>query len=86
MMGVSLLEKDSTTNPQKVVGNTNAFGEWYIYLPTHLAGEWTVRVDSYSCKSNTVNSACSLIGQFPPAQTISLPLPKDTWIDFEMLP
>ena len=86
MVGVSLLENDSNTSPQMDVGNTNAFGEWYIYLPTSMAGEWTVRVDSYSCKRNTVNSVCDLIGQFPPAQTVTLPLPKDTWIDFEMLP
>lgn len=85
-IGVSLLEKDSNTSPQKDVGNTDAFGEWYIYLPTSLAGQWTLRVDSYSCESNTVNSACGLIGQFPPAQTVSLPLAEGTWIDFQLLP
>ena len=85
-VGVSLLEMDSNTSPQKDVGNTNAFGEWYIYLPASLAGQWALRVDSYSCKSNTVNSACTLIGQFPPAQTVTLPQAEGTWVDFEMLP
>jgi hypothetical protein len=85
-IGVTLLEENSNDAAQRDVGNTNAFGEWYIYLPTSMARQWTLRADSYSCKSNAVNSACGLIGQFPQAQTVTLPLPADTWIDFYMLP
>ena len=85
-VGVSLLAEDSNTSPQKDVGNTDAFGEWYIYLPLSLTGQWTLSLDSYTCESNTVNSACALIGQFPPAQTVTLPLSEGTWIDFQILP
>ncbi len=85
-LGVTLLEANSDDVSQQDVGWTDDFGEWYVFLPPGLEGNWTLRVDSYNCESNTVNTACNLIGHFPEPQTVAVPLAPDAWIDFQMLP
>ena len=85
-LGVSLLEANSDDVSQQDVGWTDAFGEWYVFLPAGLEGDWVVRVDSYNCRSNAVNTACNLIGHFPEPQTVTVPLSPETWVDFRMLP
>lgn len=85
-LGVTLLEANSDDVSQQDVGWTDDFGEWYVFLPAGLEGNWTVRVDSYNCRSNAVNTACNLIGHFPEPQTVTVPLAPDAWVDFQMLP
>lgn len=85
-LGVSLLEENSEDVNQQDVGWTDDFGEWYLFLPAGSDGNWVVRVDSYNCKSNAVNTACTLIGHFPEPQTVTVPLAPETWVDFQMLP
>ena len=85
-LGISLLKSDSGDSPQVDVAYSNLAGEWVLYLPSADTGKWTVRADSYGCDSNAVNSACNLIGHFPDPQEVTLPLPAETWIDFELLP
>jgi len=84
-LGVSLLKEGSTDVSQQDVGWTDDFGEWTLFLPQGSEGNWVVWVDSYNCKSNAVNTACNLIGNFPEPQTVTVPVAPDAWVDFQML-
>ena len=61
---------------------TNSNGEWYIYLPLDFTGDWVVGTNSYSPESNAVDSAGNLIGKWPGAQLITLPLQADVSLEF----
>ncbi len=47
---------------------TNASGEWYLYLPLELRGDWVIGVNAYSPDSNAVDSSGNLVGGLPGAQ------------------
>jgi hypothetical protein len=65
---------------------TNVNGEWYIYVPLGLTGDWVVGPNSYSPESSAVNSAGSLIGKLPGAQLITLPQAADVSLEFALEP
>jgi hypothetical protein len=68
------------------VAVTDVMGRWYFYLPLDFTGNWIIAVNGHGCKSSAANAACNLLGNFPPPQTISLPQPADTWLDFQLVP
>lgn len=76
---------DETTKYQDV-GNSDVLGRWFIYFPNTYKGNWSVVVNGYGCESNAVNSVCSLLGAFPPPQTINLSEIGDSWMDFQLVP
>lgn len=61
---------------------SNAFGEWYLYLPPEMRGDWVIGVNAYSPDSNAVDSSGNLVGGFPGAQKITLPLQADVSFEF----
>ncbi len=63
---------------------TNASGEWYLYLPLELRGDWVIGVNAYSPDSNAVDSSGNLVGGLPGAQKITLPLQADVSFEFAL--
>jgi len=85
-IGVAILPAESEDTALQDVANTNERGEWYIFLPPSFEGSWTIAPNAYSPESSAVNAAGNLIGTFPAPQTVSVPVPADTWIDFYLMP
>lgn len=83
-ISVGLIPGTSLDKPTEAVGTTNDRGEWYIYVPENTRGEYTVAANGYGCKSNIATNNCGLLGNFPPPQTITLPVNPDLWIEFQM--
>jgi hypothetical protein len=83
-VGVSIASVDDPNPLREDVSITNANGEWYLYLPTDYDGNWVVGVNSYGCASSAVDNptSCALIGKFPGATAIVLPMNADVNIEF----
>jgi uncharacterized protein YraI len=65
---------------------TNANGEYFLYLPASLKGNYTIGINGYNCQSNAVDSTCNLQYGFPSAQSISLPYTSGISIEFVLPP
>ncbi|MCX6056440.1 MAG: hypothetical protein NTZ74_16315 [Chloroflexi bacterium] len=65
---------------------TNAEGVWSVYLPFQETGLWFVGANSYDCGGTAVTNKtdCSLRGNLPQGQTVSLPLSQDVAIEFAL--
>lgn len=63
---------------------TDALGQFYFFLPKGSRGTWTLAANAYGCESNTVTSACNLIGQFPPALEIDVQSAGEVWYNLQM--
>jgi len=85
-IGVSISRVNNPSPDFQDVSPTNSNGEWYLYLPLNYSGDWVVGTNSYSDKSNAVDSSGALIGLWPGAQAITLPLQADVSIEFAFLP
>jgi hypothetical protein len=83
-VGVSITRVYNPSPEYEDVSTTNSDGEWYLYLPINLEGDWVVGVNSYGCNSSVVDNptSCALIGMFPGAQAITLPQKADVNIEF----
>ena len=79
---------DSSTAPLESVSNQD--GLWVIYLPADTVGLWVVGPNAFICaESNAVTpnaEGCTLNGNLPKAQEITLPFSQDLAIEFEILP
>ena len=63
---------------------TNANGEWYLYVPLGVKGDWVVGINSWSPLGSAVDSAGNLIGNLPGAQLITLPQAADVSLEFAL--
>lgn len=63
---------------------TDILGQFYFFLPKDSRGVWTLEAGAYGCDSNAVNSACSLIGVFPPARDVDVKGSSEIWINLQM--
>jgi hypothetical protein len=81
-IGVSIFSPDNPNPDREDVAITNNQGEWYLYLPLSYTGNWTVGTNSYSEDSSAVDSNKNLVGKWPSAQLISLPMTADVNIEF----
>ncbi len=86
MIGVKIQPVGSSDTSLQDEANTNANGEWYAFLPATFEGNLTIVPDAYSPESSAANASGSLVGSFPPPQTITLPVSAATWIDFYLEP
>lgn len=68
------------------VGVSDVTGRFYIYLPAGTSGKWILSASAYGCTGSSVNSACNLIGEFPPPQVITLPDAANAPIEIKLLP
>ena len=85
-IGVSIARVNNPSPALEDVTMTNSNGEWYLYLPLDFTGDWVIGTNSYSDKSNAVDSSGALIGLWPGAQAINLPLKADVSFEFAFLP
>jgi hypothetical protein len=89
-VGVSIAQKGETLSLSHDDSNTNAAGEWAIYLPVKTSGDWIIGPNSVVCSNTnaakTTADGCEILGNLPPAREISLPLSNDLAIEFEILP
>jgi hypothetical protein len=83
-VGVSITSVDNPSPEREDVSITNSNGEWYLYLPLDIVGNWVVGTNSYGCNSSAVDNPtnCALIGKFPGATAIVLPMSADVNIEF----
>jgi hypothetical protein len=65
---------------------TNANGEYFLYLPTSMRGNYTLGVNGDNCQSNAVNSECNLLYGYPSAQSITLPYTSGISLEFVLPP
>lgn len=86
LIGVSIASVAEPTPERQDAVMTNPQGEWFIYLPLDLDGDWVIGVNSYSPNSNAVNASGTLMGNLPGAQKITLPLTADVNYEFSLLP
>lgn len=86
MIGVSIARINKPSPDFEDVAMTNSNGEWYLYVPQDFSGDWVIGTNSYSDKSNAVDSTGALIGLWPGAQAITLPLKADVSFEFAFLP
>ena len=63
---------------------TDILGQYYFFLPADSRGTWTLAVNAYGCDSNAVNSACSLIGVFPPPLDIEVRDAAEVWYNLQI--
>jgi hypothetical protein len=63
---------------------TDALGQFYFFLPKGSRGTWTLAAYAYGCESNTVTSACNLIGQFPSPLEIDVQTTSEVWYNLQM--
>jgi hypothetical protein len=85
MIGVSIARGKNPGPALEDVSMTNSNGEWYLYLPLDFTGDWVVGTNSYSDKSNAVDASGNLIGKWPGAQLVTLPLQADVSLEFAFL-
>lgn len=64
---------------------TDVQGQFYFFLPEGSRGTWTLAAGAYGCESSAVDSACSLVGVFPPAREVDVMESAEIWINLEML-
>jgi len=83
-MGVSISRVFNPSPSLQGQAMTNASGEWYLYLPMEMNGDWTIGVNAYSPESNAVDSSGNLVGGWPGAQLITLPLQADVSYEFAL--
>lgn len=81
-IGVSISSPDNPSPSREDVAITNNQGEWYLYLPLSYTGNWTVGTNSYSEDSSAVDANKNIIGNWPSAQLITLPMTADVNIEF----
>jgi hypothetical protein len=83
-VNVGIFSVDNPSANREDNSKTNSVGEWYLYLPSDFKGNWTVGIVAYGCTGNVVNNPtdCNLIGKFPGATAISLPMTADVNIEF----
>lgn len=85
-IGVGVQPEGDPNPTRQDVGVTDVTGRFYIYLPPGTSGNWILSASSYGCTGSNVDSTCSLIGNFPDAQVITLPLPEGESIEIQLLP
>jgi hypothetical protein len=82
LIGVSIARVNNPSPDFEDVCMTNAAGEWYLYLPLQLTGDWVIGTNAYSPESNAVDSSGNLVGNWPGTQLITLPLQADVSFEF----
>lgn len=85
-IGVGIQPAEDDNPSRQDVGVTDVTGRYYIYLPPGTSGNWILAASSYGCSGSNVDSTCSLIGHFPDAQVITLPLADGESIEIQLLP
>jgi hypothetical protein len=85
LIGVGLQPLTNTDPNLQEQVNTGPDGAWYAYLPINSKGQWVVGPNAYGCPKDVPTGQCSLVGTFPPAQTVTLPVSPDVWIEFLMV-
>ncbi len=83
-VNVGIFSVDQPSPDREDNSKTNAAGEWFIYLPSDFKGNWTVGIVAHGCAGNVVDNptSCALIGKFPGATAIVLPMSADVNIEF----
>lgn len=80
---LSLMPKDGEPTDSDAA-TTDALGQFYFFLPEGSRGTWILAANAYGCESNTVTSACNLIGQFPAALEIDVQSASEVWYNLQM--
>ncbi|MBA4385403.1 MAG: hypothetical protein C0410_11755, partial [Anaerolinea sp.] len=79
---------DPSTAPLESISNQD--GLWVIYLPKDAKGLWTVGPNAWVCEDTNAATptaeGCTLNGNLPKAQEITLPFSQELLIEFEILP
>lgn len=79
---------DPSTAPLESISNQD--GLWVIYLPKDTVGLWVVGPNAWVCAETNAATAtaegCTLNGNLPKAQEITLPFSQDLALEFEILP
>lgn len=87
---VSIAPSDNDLSESYDTSSTNADGIWALYLPDDSKGNWFIGPNAYTCEvSNAVfpdSEGCTLNGNLPSAQEITLPFATGLAIEFEILP
>lgn len=83
-IGVSIARVNNPSPALQDNSMTNSNGEWYLYLPLDFTGDWVVGTNAYSPQSNAVDSSGNLIGNWPGAQLVTLPLQADVSLEFAL--
>jgi hypothetical protein len=81
-IGVSIKRVDNASPDFEDYCMTNDAGEWYLYLPLEMSGNWTIGTNAYSPESNAVDASGNIVGGWPGAQLITLPLQADVSFEF----
>lgn len=85
-IGVGIHPEGDSDPSRQDVGVSDMTGRFYIYLPPGTSGTWILAATSYGCTGSNVDSTCRLIGHFPDAQTITLPLAEGESVEIQLLP
>lgn len=56
-LGIAIVQGDQFDE-----GYTDTTGQYYIYLPKTLKGEWTLQQYAVDCRSNTMDANCHCVG------------------------
>jgi hypothetical protein len=79
------IEQKTSSKSLRTDAATDTDGYFYVYLPKHLSGVWTVSYISTLCTSNTMDANCQcnggVCGQPQPAST-NATLPTSSQLNF----
>lgn len=86
LITVMLNPLGATDTKMQDVAESDFTGRFYFFLPHGTSGKWTLVANDWNCRSTDATGVCGLIGQFPPAQEISLPDVASEEIEIDILP
>lgn len=76
-IGIVLFPASSTNTSDQDNAVTDHLGNFYLFVPKSISGNYTIGVNAYNCQSNAVDAQCQFLYGFPSAQTLSLPRQTD---------
>ena len=87
---VSLTTADKTLSDSYDTSTTNKDGYWAIYTPASESGNWIIGPNAFTCEvtnaATPTDEGCSLNGNLPDPQAVSLPFPQNVMIEFAIIP
>ena len=76
-IGIVLFPASSTSASDQDNAVTDHLGNFYLFVPKNISGNYTIGVNAYNCQSNAVDAQCQFLYGFPSAQTLTLPRQAD---------
>lgn len=76
-IGIVLFPASSTSASDQDNAVTDHLGNFYLFVPKSISGNYTIGVNAYNCQSNAVDAQCQFLYGFPSAQTLTLPRQAD---------